>query len=63
MAQEFAAEAEAGPGQPVASHPSVAAASHRGIPEEAPCPVVVAASVRADPAATAVCPSRVEGSA
>lgn len=63
VVRESVVEVGAGPGQPVASHPSVAAASHRGIPEVVPCLEVVAASVLVDPAATAVCPSRVAESA
>lgn len=63
VAQGSVVEAEAVPVQPVANHPSVAAASHRGIPEAAPCPAVVVASVPADPVATAVCPFRAEESA
>lgn len=61
-AQESVVEAEVGQAQLVASHPSVVVASHRGILEAAPCQAVAAASVPVDPAATAVCPSRVEES-
>lgn len=62
VAQEFVVEVEVEQVQLVASRPSVVVASHRGIPEAVPCPVVAAASVPADPAATAVCPSRAEES-
>lgn len=59
VVQESVVEEEAEPVQLVASHPSVAAASYRGILEVAPCPAVVVASVPADLAATVVFPSRV----
>lgn len=63
VAQESVVEAEEELGQPVASRPSVAVASHQGILEAAPFPAVEAASVLADLAATVVCPSRAEESA
>lgn len=62
VAQE-SVEAEAELEQLVASHPSVAVANYRGIPEAVPYPAVVAASVLAVLVATAVCPSQVEESA
>lgn len=63
VVREFVVEEGVGPEQPVASHPSVEAASHQGILGAAPCPEVVAASVPADPAATVVYPFRVVESA
>lgn len=57
-AQESVVEVEAGLEQLVASHPSVAAASHRGILEVVLCLAVVVALVLVDLAAMAVCPSQ-----